>query len=252
VKPPVVCTIGTSDPWNAAGIGLDARVFAALGVRCVTVVAAVSAQDVGGVRAVRAIDPATIAAQFDSLAAAGVDAYRVGALADVASAATIAGYLARAGVPAVYDPVFAASGGGRFSGPAAYREICATLAPAVALVTPNLAEARAIAADREATPADAARLFFEFGARAVLVTGIERDADLVDELYERGAKRAFAGPRIAGELRGTGCMLAAAIAVGLARGATLVAAIEGGRAFVRARIVDGESFGGMRVMRLMS
>ncbi len=249
---PVICTVGTTDPWNAAGIGLDARVFQALGVRGVTVVAAVSAQDADGVHAVRAVDPETIAAQFDSLAAAGVAAYRVGALADVASAATIARYLARAGSPAVYDPVFAASGGGRFADARAYRDICAALAPAVTLMTPNLAEARAIAGDRDAMPADAARQLFEFGARAVLVTGIVRGPDVVDELYERGTVRAFAGPRIAGELRGTGCMLAAAIAVALAQGDTLVAAIERGRAFVRARITDGETFGGMRVMRLTS
>jgi hydroxymethylpyrimidine/phosphomethylpyrimidine kinase len=252
VNPPVVCTIGTSDPWNAAGVGLDARVFEALGVRGVTVVAAVSAQDARGVHALAAIDTATIAAQFDSLAAATIAAYRVGALADAASARTIAGYLARGDAPAVYDPVRAASGGGRFGDAAAYRAMCAALAPAVALMTPNLAEARAIAGDPNATSADAGRAILARGARAVLVTGIERDGDLVDELYEGGAMRAFAAARIPGDLRGTGCMLAAAIAAGLALGDALDAAIERGRAFVRARIADGESVGTMRVMRLMS
>jgi hydroxymethylpyrimidine/phosphomethylpyrimidine kinase len=251
VNAPVVCTIGTSDPWNAAGIGLDARVFGAFGVRGVTVVAAVSAQDAGGIHALHAIDPVTITAQCDSLAAAGIAAYRIGALADEASARAIARHLAGHAAPAVYDPVLAATGGGRFASAATYRAICATLAPAVALMTPNLAEARAIAGDPAAEPAAAARAILDLGAGAVLITGIPREASLVDELYERGATRTFAGTRIAAELRGTGCMLAAGIAAGLARGDGLVTAIERARSFVRDRIVDGESFGEMRVMRLM-
>jgi hydroxymethylpyrimidine/phosphomethylpyrimidine kinase len=251
VSAPVVCTIGTSDPWNAAGIGLDARVFGALGVRGVTVVAAVSAQDARGVRALRAVDPAMIDAQFESLADAGIAAYRVGALADDVSAATIARHLERAAAPAVYDPVLGASGGGRFADATAYRAICSTLAPAVALMTPNLMEARAIAGDPTAQPAAAARAILALDARAVLITGIERDVNLVDELYERSGTRAFVGTRIAADLRGTGCMLAAAIAAGLARNEALATAIERARAFVRERIVDGEPIGGMRVMRLM-
>ena len=248
-----MCSVGTSDPWNAAGIGLDSRVFGEFGVRGVTVVAAVSAQDARGVRAVAPVDVATIDAQFAALADADVAAYRLGALADVPSAIAIARNLAASRAPVVYDPVFAASGGGRrFADPDTYRAMVAALAPTVRVLTPNLAEARTLANLPDAEPKAVASALLGLGARAVLLTGIPRRDDLVDALYEAATVREFVGTRIATEARGTGCMLAAATAAGLARGDALALAIERGRAFVRARIVDAETIGDMRVMRLRS
>ncbi len=247
---PVVCSVGTSDPWNAAGVGLDARVFEAFGVRGVTVIAAVSAQDGRGVHAVVPIDARAIDAQFAGLMDAGIAAFRVGALADVAGAVAIARQLGASGAPAVYDPVFLASAGGGFSDLPTYRALVTALAPAVRLLTPNLAEARTLANLPDAQPRELARALHAIGARAVLITGIARGDDLVDTLFEAGATTEFAAARIAAQSRGTGCMLAAAIAAGLARGDVLTLALERARAFVRARIVDAQEIADMRVMRL--
>ena len=38
-------SVGTTHPWNIAGVGLDLRIGAALGARVFTVLAALSAQD---------------------------------------------------------------------------------------------------------------------------------------------------------------------------------------------------------------
>jgi hydroxymethylpyrimidine/phosphomethylpyrimidine kinase len=48
-------------------------------------------------------------------------------------------------------------------------------------------------------------------------------------------------------LRGTGSLLASAIAVRCAFGDTLPVAIDRARAFVRERIEHGATFGGMRI-----
>ena len=247
---PVVCCAGTTDPWNGAGLGLDLRVLDAFGVRGVTVVAGISAQNARGIASLRAIDADTIDAQFAALDDAPIAAYRIGALLDLASARAVARELARERAPAVYDPVLGASGGGRFADGETIAGIRADLLPRVALVTPNLGEARILANDETLDARAAARALRALGARAVLVTGDVRGTDLVDRLYADGVERDFAAPRLPGELRGTGCMLAAGIAASLASRFDLVEAIERARAFVRERIVDGETVGGMRLMHV--
>ncbi len=248
---PIVCCIGTTDPWNAAGVGLDTRVLAALGVRAVTVVAGVSAQDAHGVALLRPLDAEAIAAQLRALADAPICAYRIGALLDPASVATVAAHLARTRLPAVYDPVLAATRGGIFADAATRRAIVELLLPRVALATPNAGEVRELAEMRDADPVAAARALVARGATRILVTGIAEDQSVVDVLVDARDARRFAAPRIAFELRGTGCILASGIAAALAAGVALPDAIERARAFVRARILDGESIGTMRLMKLM-
>jgi hydroxymethylpyrimidine/phosphomethylpyrimidine kinase len=56
----------------------------------------------------------------------------------------------------------------------------------------------------------------------------------------------FAGGRIAGEMRGTGCTLAMALACAIARGDELREAVRFARAFVRERIAHAVQVDGMR------
>ena len=99
-----VASIGCTDPWNAAGLGLDIRALAACGIRPFTVVAGVTAQDAQGLTAAAAVTPELLAAQLASLRAAEIGAYRIGALLDRASVEIVARHLRASGVPAVYDP----------------------------------------------------------------------------------------------------------------------------------------------------
>ncbi|MGA7571211.1 MAG: bifunctional hydroxymethylpyrimidine kinase/phosphomethylpyrimidine kinase, partial [Candidatus Aquilonibacter sp.] len=62
-----VLSIGTTHPWNIAGVGLDLRIGAQLGVRVFTVLAAISAQDAHGVRALEPLSPATVQAQLEAV-----------------------------------------------------------------------------------------------------------------------------------------------------------------------------------------
>ncbi len=55
MNPPVVLTIAGTDSSGGAGVGADLATFAALGVHGTCVVAAVTAQDTTGVRAVHPI-----------------------------------------------------------------------------------------------------------------------------------------------------------------------------------------------------
>jgi len=247
---PVVATVGTTHPYAATGMLLDLTALAALGVRPVAVVAGVSAQDAGRVLARRAVDPATIAAQFDALAAAGVAACAVGALLDPASVAAVAAGLARLGAPAFADPVIAASGGDRLADDATIAAIRVDLLPRCALVAPNLHEAALLAGRPLRSLADvhaALPALLALGPHAVLVTGGHLDGDPCDVLADGERVVELRAPRLPYELRGTGSLLVAAIAAHVARGASLARAVDDARTFVRERIAAGVPFAGMRV-----
>jgi hydroxymethylpyrimidine/phosphomethylpyrimidine kinase len=251
---PVVCSIGTSDPWNAVGLGLDIRSIAEAGGRPVTVVAGVSAQAADGVREARAVEASLIAAQLAALAGADIRAYRIGALLDRASADTVARHLALAGRPAVYDPVLSATAGGRFGPPNFAPRLIASVAQHVTLLTPNVAEACELAgvtkepgaAGAEVQRELALRLRMRTGA-AVLVTGGDLAGEPVDVLADEHGVATYSDTRIPTTMRGTGCLLAAVAAVELARGTPLREAVVAARAFVRAKLLATIEFGGANV-----
>jgi hydroxymethylpyrimidine/phosphomethylpyrimidine kinase len=252
-RPPVVCSIGTTHPWNVAGLGLDVLLLHELGARPVTVVAGISAQGPDGVVARTPVDAQTIAAQFATLRHAHVDAFRVGALLAPETVRSTGAILERSyGVPAVCDPVIASSDGGILADSATIKTLRDRLFPRCDIVTPNLDEARLLL-ERDAPIGDldemqrAARELCAFGARAILLKGGHLAERAIDVLCIDGETTLFEEPRLATEMRGTGCLLAAALAFELARGASILEAVPRARAIVREKIARARRFAHMRV-----
>lgn len=247
---PVVATIGTTHPYAGTGMLVEMTALRSLGVRPVAVVAGVSAQTAAHVLARTAIDPATIAQQFAALADATIDACSVGALLDAASVDAVAVGCAALGVPVVCDPVIAASGGDRLADDATIAALRTHIFPRCTLITPNLAEAALLTGGKvKDVPAMHAALpaLFAFGPAAVLLKGGHLRGDACDVFSDGTSVRELHAPRIPLELRGTGSLLAAAIAARLAFGDPLPIAVEAARAFVRECIEHGMPFAGMRV-----
>lgn len=248
---PVVAAVGTTHPYAAAGLLLELTAIRALGAQPVAIVAGVSAQNADRVLARAPVDPATIAAQFAALGDTPVGAFCVGALLDPASVRAVAEGLARyAGVPVICDPVIAASGGDRLADDATIAAQRAALFPRCALLTPNLAEAsvltgRSIAGVPEMHAALPALL--GLGPAAVLLKGGHLAGDACDVFADGRDVHELRAARIPHDLRGTGSLLACAIAVYCAHGDPLLTAIERARVFVRERIERGTAFAGMRV-----
>ncbi len=238
---PIVLSIGTTHPWNVAGVGRDLVVGGEWGVRVFTAVAAVSAQDGRGVAALHAVPASVFDAQLSTLPWASAGAVRIGALPTLGAVRTVAEYLrGHLSLPAVVDPVFAASRGGELADEAArygVRDEIATL-PSVVL-TPNLVEAALLLGiegiERDAIGKAALSLRAR-GAYAVLVKGGHLEGDPVDALASAEGVELFAEPRIAGEMHGTGCTLAMALACELAAGRPLPHAVRAARAFTRAEL----------------
>lgn len=249
---PVICSIGTTHPWNVAGIGLDILVLHELGARCVSIVAGVSAQGVEGVVARTPVDAQTIAAQYAALRDADIAAFRVGALLSAESVAGVAEILGRASAaPVVCDPVVASSDGGVLADEVTVDALRTRLFPHCDVITPNLDEARVLlkaSAPIEGLEAmtEAARALARFGSQAVLLKGGHARGNPADVLYDGGAVTVFEGERVDVDLRGTGCMLACTLAFELARSTPLVPAVERARAFVREKLTHAHRFAHLR------
>jgi hydroxymethylpyrimidine/phosphomethylpyrimidine kinase len=245
-----ICSIGTTHPWNIAGVGLDARVAHRLETQHVTVVAGVSAQG-GGERSSGPIEPDLIAAQIRAIRRLTPDAYRIGALLDARSVEAVAEALEGVTVPVVCDPVAATSDGIVFANDATLEMLRKRLFRHCSLVTPNLIEASRLCGfpvNDRATMAGAAHTLVERDrARGALVTGGHLDGDASDVLYADGKTTAFEGTRLAGGMRGTGCVLATAIAIYLARRENLTDAIAAARSLVRDAIANAMLWNGERV-----
>ena len=238
---PIVISIGTTHPWNVAGVGRDIVVASERDVRVFTAVAAVSAQDASGVTALHAVPVEVLRAQLAALPWDAAGAVRIGALATIANVRAAAAIVrARPTLPTVVDPVFVASSGGELleaSARYALRDELASLPNVV--MTPNLEEAAEMLGvmpiERDAI-AEAASALQRLGAHAVLLKGGHLDGDPVDALATAGGVELFSEPRIAASMRGTGCTLAMALACELANGTPLRHAVHAARAHVRAEI----------------
>jgi hydroxymethylpyrimidine/phosphomethylpyrimidine kinase len=247
----VVASIGTTHPWNIAGVGLDARVAAEYGVGHVVAIAGVSAQDAERVTAVLPVPGRILRAQLESFPP-GVAAYRVGALISAENVRVVADFLrSRAGMCVVVDPVLGSSTGQALWTNAAYiDELRDVLLHLPVIVTPNLDEAALLLhakplRDREAMIAAGTQLVTA-GARAALVKGGHLAGDPVDILITAGGAETFEGSRLPGNMRGTGCVLAMSLACELALGRELKAAVSNARDYVRAKIEAGTRFGSLQ------
>jgi hydroxymethylpyrimidine/phosphomethylpyrimidine kinase len=237
----IVLSIGTTHPWNVAGVGRDLVVGSDYGVRVFTAVAAVSGQDGHGVTALHAQPAEVLAAQLGALPWDSAGSVRVGALPTLAAVRAVAEPLRRRPwLTAVVDPVFSASRGGELTDSAArygVRDELANLGNVV--LTPNLDEAVFLlgrpAIEREELGPAAAALQAR-GATAVLLKGGHLDGDPADALATVGGVEVFTEPRIAGTMHGTGCTLAMSLACELASGTPIAHAVRAARAYVRAQL----------------
>jgi hydroxymethylpyrimidine/phosphomethylpyrimidine kinase len=257
-RPPIcVLTIAGSDSGAGAGVQADARTIAALGGHALTAVTAVTAQNKRGVAAWEPVSGALIAAQIRAvLSDFDVAAIKTGLLPGAAAVRAIARELHRhPRRPLVVDPVIGSTSGTRFLSPTALRALRRELLPLATLVTPNRPEAEALSGRKirtdAAAEAAARQLAAEFGC-PVLVKGGHAPGRVCRDCLATAAGRVrwFSSPRVATRnTHGTGCVLSAAIALGLAQGRPLEAAVREARKFLfrslqkNRRVKWGRGFG---------
>lgn len=242
-RPPRLLTIAGSDSGGGAGIQADLKTFAAHGAYGMSVITALTAQNTVAVTAVAAATPAMVAAQIDAVFDdIGVDAVKIGMLANAAIISTVAERLkawrARgAAPPVVLDPVMVAKSGDALLEDAAVAALSAELLPLATLVTPNLPEAARLSGLPVVSEEErrcAAVALAGRGPAVLIKGGHGADGEVVDLLHAAGEWHRFAAPRITTRAsHGTGCTLSSAITARLGHGEALPQAVEGAIAYLR-------------------
>ncbi|HEX5955121.1 MAG TPA: bifunctional hydroxymethylpyrimidine kinase/phosphomethylpyrimidine kinase [Solirubrobacterales bacterium] len=224
VRVPACLSIAGSDSGGGAGIQADLKAFARCRVHGMTAITALTAQNTVGVQSVAPVAPEMIVAQVEAVAAdIGVDAVKVGMLADEATIDAVVEALGLVGdAPVVVDPVMVAQSGATLLDPNAKAALIERILPLATVVTPNLPEARALSGLAEgATREELGRAILALGPSAAVVTGGHSE-DGADVLTDAGGSLRIEGPRYPdGASHGSGCTHSSALAAFLARGEEL-------------------------------
>ena len=260
-------SIAGSDSGGGAGIQADLKAFAACGVHGMTAITAITAQNTVGVSAVEAISPEVIVAQVKAVAEdIGVDAVKIGMLGTVASIKAVAASLdlLAPGTPVVLDPVMVSESGAELLEQSARGALMELLLPRVRVITPNLPEARALAAASAATASVAAasgaaasgataagageggddaialaRALRALGPEIVVVTGGHRE-QAVDVFFDGSDAIELPGERYpGGAAHGSGCTHSSVLAARLAWGDTPLEAARAAKRLASLAVRDG-------------
>ena len=245
-----VLTIAGSDSGGGAGIQADIKSMSANGVYAMSVITAVTAQNTEEVTDVFELPPSIIAAQIDAIFDDfDVSAVKTGMLSSSAIIQVVVGMLKPQNqAPLGVDPVMIAKRGRALLKPDAVDVLKTALLPLALVVTPNIHEAQQLSGIEIASLADArraAKVIYQFGCKHVLIKGghllAERATDL---LYDGRFFNVFRGEFIeTPHTHGTGCTFASAIAAHIARGKSVVDAVQAAKTYLTEAIRNSLAIG---------
>jgi hydroxymethylpyrimidine/phosphomethylpyrimidine kinase len=245
VTVPAVLSIAGSDSGGGAGIQADLKAFARCGVHGMTAIAALTAQNTVAVTGIHPVPGAFIVEQVRAVAEdIGVDAVKIGMLgsADTVHAVREALELLDRQTPVVLDPVMVAESGAVLLDERARAAIVDELLPRVTVITPNVPEARVLAATRGGGEDDLealARRLHELGPANVVVTGGHRE-EATDLFFDGATLTPIPGERYPdGAAHGSGCTHSSALAAHLALGLTPLDAASAAKRIASKAVRDG-------------
>lgn len=247
-----IVSIAGSDSSGGSGNQADVSCIDALGHHALSVITAITAQDVHGVQHVAYSDEDTIRAQLTSvLSSFKLGAVKSGMLPAKAGIQLLASTLGAQPKPLPYvlDPVMLASSGVRLVQDESVQVMIQQLFPLATVVTPNISEAENLTGRNITTMEEmiaAGKDILKLGCRAVLIKGGHSKCDpgvdlFLDSRDSRGADVPYYihGRFIADRSpRGTGCAYASAIACGLASHLKLYDAILEAKRYITLAIAN--------------
>ncbi|MFJ8790157.1 bifunctional hydroxymethylpyrimidine kinase/phosphomethylpyrimidine kinase [Streptomyces sp. NPDC102462] len=246
--PPRVLTVAGSDSGGGAGIQADLKTMLALGAHGMSVITAVTAQNSLGVQGAWELPVAAVRAQYRSVVDdIGVQAVKTGMLGSAELVEAVAELIGGTDVPAVVDPVSVSKHGDPLLAATALDSVLGRLLPVATVVTPNLDEVAQLTGVRVASESgmrEAAAALLAYGPAWALIKGGHLPGDAVDLLTDGTREHWLRSPRLDNRhTHGTGCTLASAIAVGLARGRSVPEAVAAAKEYVTGAIAGGFALG---------
>lgn len=256
-----VLTIAGSDCSGGAGIQTDLKTFSALGVYGMSVITAITAQNTVEVSAIEEVSPEMVGRQIDAIFEdIEVDAVKIGMLSNSETIEVVFEKIEKYQPKnIVLDPVMISTSGCDLIGDEAKRVLVKKLIPKSEVITPNLSETREILKilnqfekpykDEDIDSLDKMK---EAGIELVkrlntnvLIKGGHLYEDPCDVLVKKDFSiTVYKNRRIdTKNTHGTGCTLSSALASYLARGDSLVEAMEKSKEFITEAIENSIDIG---------
>ena len=239
---PRVLSIAGSDSGGGAGIQADLKAFARCGVHGMTAITAITAQSTVAVTAVHTVPGEVIVEQVRAVAEdIGVDAVKIGMLGNAETIEAVSSALDLVpDAPVVLDPVMVAESGARLLDEDAQEALRTLLVTRAAVVTPNVPEARALAATGSESDGEGlARAVHALGPAAVVVTGGHRE-QAIDVFFDGERLVEIPGERYeSGAAHGSGCTHSSALAAHLALGLEPLDAARAAKRIASEAVRDG-------------
>ncbi|MBI5682539.1 MAG: bifunctional hydroxymethylpyrimidine kinase/phosphomethylpyrimidine kinase [Deltaproteobacteria bacterium] len=245
-----VLTIAGSDPSGGAGIQRDLRVFSDFKCNGLSAITALTAQNSKKVNAVFPIPARFVKRQIGVLVEEyKIDGLKTGMLAAEGIVKVVVGFLKRRQQKnIVVDPVFVSTSGYPLLEKKGVARLKSELIPLADIVTPNLFEAHILSGIKINGIDEmhsAAERIKRLGCKAVLVKGghlhkISNSKSQIsnDVLYDGEEFKLFKTRRVQKDLHGTGCILSAGIAAGLANGLDMQSAIKKAKRHVTRMLIQ--------------
>lgn len=232
-------TIAGTDPTGGAGIQADLKAFQEREVYGMSVLTSAVAQNTLGVQDIHNLPQAFIDQQLKSVFSdIKPDAIKTGMIATIEMMEQIADYFERyREIPYCLDPVMVATSGDALMEEASQTTIKYRLLPLATVVTPNLSETE-ILVERKVTTIQAMEeaaieIVHDLGAQSVVVTGGHLEGGATDVFYDGNQIHHLTSERFDTiHTHGTGCTFSAVITAELAKGRTILEAVQLAKAYI--------------------
>ena len=238
----IALTIAGTDPTGGAGIMADLKSFQAREVYGMAVVTSVVAQNTLGVQMIRNLDLDILEEQLKSVFNdITPDSIKTGMIANADMMKLIKKYLPK-DIPYVVDPVMVATSGDKLIDDVARKHLKEEILPLATIITPNVPEAEEIVNFKIVTEDDVNRagkfISKEVGCKSVGIKGGHLTGEAKDYLFlNDGTKKVWTSERFkTNHTHGTGCTFSAVITAELAKGKSIVEAVDIGKKFITAAI----------------
>lgn len=240
-----ILSIAGSDPISKSGIMADFRVGMDLSVNIFNVITSINAQNDSKIENICYLDPCIIVDQLRVVFSENkIDIVKIGMVGNIDAIDIISNFFQGKNIPIIFDPVITASNGYDLLPKNSISKIKEKLLPISYLITPNINELEILSEIKINDLNDiknAVKILQNFAVKNILVKGghFQEDSDFVTSfLFENDKITEFKNVRLDKNLRGTGCMLATAIAIFLGRGYDLMEAVGESNRFIYNKIKE--------------
>ncbi len=228
ISPPTVLVFAGNDPTGGAGLCADTQTLAKLGCHIAPVITCVTVQNTHNATEILPLPGRTIVQQAETvLADISITACKIGLLGSANIVEGVVHVLKQhPKLPVIVDPILAAGGGKSMSNQIICDRILHQLLPLTTILTPNSQEARKLTGIESLE--GAAQKLMSQGCQAVCITGThENTHQVINTLYQQqGESRQWMFERLPHSYHGSGCTFASNLAGLIARGETMITAVE--------------------------